>query len=420
MFGVALVFCLAGIPCAQTNPPAQDSFSSDKPTAPKPDRARTVKEDDGAKGTAKPARETARDLYKAGIKYAKAHLFRQAVQSFQEAIKYDPLFIDAYFALGHANIDLGNFNEAIAAYEKIIALDPQIIEAYTAIGQAYVKLKESGQLSDPTNESNVRATTAANEKSRSKETEVTTDELNKTRIYRVGVGDGLNVLLPGIKPEESVQLTVSNTGEIEHPVLGRSTKVAGLTTDEISLMFDSELKKTSLRTDAKPQVTVSDYNSHSILISGLVKEPGPKILRREALPLYVVLADSQPLPEAAFVTIISQRGNKTQTVDITNARETAMLVLPGDVLNVQAAAKQFVYVGGSVKSPGEIPFRSGLSLTQAIISAGGISDKCERAQVSRSKANGLLSSQEFKLKDIDKGKVPDPLVEPGDRILVLP
>src|SRR5262245_61877935 len=148
MFGVALVLCLSNSSPAQTDPRAQDSFSSDKSTAAKGDRARTVKEDDGAKGTSKPARETARDLYKAGIKYAKAHLFRQAVQSFQEAVKYDPLYIDAYFALGHANIDLGRFKDAISAYEKVLAIDPQIIEAYTAIGQAYVKLKESGQLAN--------------------------------------------------------------------------------------------------------------------------------------------------------------------------------------------------------------------------------------------------------------------------------
>ena len=39
-------------------------------------------------------------------------------------------------------------------------------------------------------------------------------------------------------------------------------------------------------------------SSHTILVSGLVKEPGPRIIKREAIPLYVVVADAQTLPEA--------------------------------------------------------------------------------------------------------------------------
>jgi protein involved in polysaccharide export with SLBB domain len=164
---------------------------------------------------------------------------------------------------------------------------------------------------------------------------------------------------------------------------------------------------------------VSDYNSHSVIVSGLVKEPGIKILRREAIPLYVVLADAQPLPEAALATVISQRGVKSRTVDIANPQGTASLVYPGDVVNVHAAAKQFVYVGGSVKTPGELLFRTGMTLTQAIIAAGGVTTKADHAQLTRGRGNDRLSAQEFKLKEIDRGKIPDPLLEPGDRIMVL-
>jgi protein involved in polysaccharide export with SLBB domain len=164
---------------------------------------------------------------------------------------------------------------------------------------------------------------------------------------------------------------------------------------------------------------VRDYNSHTILVSGLVKEPGTKILRREAIPLYVVLADAQPLPEAAQVTVISQHADKTRVVDLAKAEETSMLVLPSDVVSVGPAEKQFFYVGGEVKSPGELPFHKGLTLTQAIFSAGGVTLRGEKVQLSRGSGNGLLTLSEFKLKEINKGKVPDPLIEPGDRILVL-
>ena len=96
-----------------------------------------------------------------------------------------------------------------------------------------------------------------------------------------------------------------------------------------------------------------------------------------------------------------------------------MLVLPGDVVTVNPPVKQFFYVGGEVKSPGELQFHRGLTLTQAIFSAGGVTPRGEKVQLTRGRGNEVLSMKEFKLKAINKGSVPDPLVEPGDRILVL-
>jgi protein involved in polysaccharide export with SLBB domain len=220
--------------------------------------------------------------------------------------------------------------------------------------------------------------------------------------------------------EDSTLFTVSSSGQVEHPILGHAVKVLGLTTEEISDLVGAELKRRSIAGGANPEVGVRDYNSHTILVSGLVKEPGTKILRREAIPLYVVLADAQPLPEASLVTVISHQTVKSRTIEIADAEQTSMLVRPGDVVSVQPALKQFFYIGGEVKSPGELPFRHGLSLTQAILSAGGLTPRGGKVQLTRGSAEGFLTLQEFKLKEINKGKIPDPLIEPGDRITVLP
>jgi polysaccharide export outer membrane protein len=206
---------------------------------------------------------------------------------------------------------------------------------------------------------------------------------------------------------------------LEYPILGQPLKVLGLTTNEISENIGAELRRRAIGRESDPQVGVRDYNSHTILVSGLVKEPGTKILRREAIPLYVVLADAQPLPEAFQVTVISHHSDKARVVELSDAEQTSMLVLPGDVVSVGAAAKQFFYVGGEVKAPGEFSFHKGLSLTQAIFAAGGVTVRGEKVQLSRGAGDGLLTLSKFKLKDINNGKVPDPLIEPGDRITVL-
>ncbi len=368
----------------------------------------------------KTARENARRSYKAGVKYGRANLFRQALQSFQEALKQDPNYPEALYGLGRAYLDLGHFNEAVETFEKLLKLDPNSTDAYTGLGEAYAKLKNEKPGLQIQNNSSVAERVALPAKPEVIGTESSpAPESDLTGVYKIGIGDVLDIRIEGTPTLDSTLFTVSSTGTLEYPILGQPMKVLGLTTNQISETIGAELKRRAIGRDSEPQVGVRDYNSHTILVSGLVKEPGTKILRREAIPLYVVLADAQPLPEAAQVTVISQHADKTLVVDLAKAEETSMLVLPSDVVSVGPAEKQFFYVGGEVKSPGELPFHKGLTLTQAIFSAGGVTLRGEKVQLSRGSGNGLLTLSEFKLKEINKGKVPDPLIEPGDRILVL-
>jgi protein involved in polysaccharide export with SLBB domain len=407
---------------SKVNPASNLSSSPESPVDKRDSEKRDSQKTDAVKRVDKVAKDNAQRHYKAGVKYGRANLYRQALESFEQAIKYDPGFSDAYYGLGHANMDLGRYSEAVAAFEKVIKLDPGAIDAFTALGQAYAKLKEEKQSSKSTNTSAVgeRVGSGSPPERAPAPVENTDGGKDQTRIYRVGVGDVLDIRVAGSTTDESTLFTVSSNGQVEHPILGHGVKVSGLTTEEISELIGSELKRRSIRDGSNPEVGVRDYNSHTILVSGLVKEPGTKILRREAIPLYVVLADAQPLPEASVVVVISQQTAGSQTIDLANPQQTSILIRPGDVITVQPPLKQFFYIGGEVKSPGELPYRPGLSLTQAILTAGGVTPRGQKVQLTRGNGNGLLTLQEFKLKDINKGKTPDPVVEPGDRITVLP
>jgi protein involved in polysaccharide export with SLBB domain len=369
------------------------------------------------KTVSKAARENARQSYKAGINYSRGRLFRQAMLSFKQAIAYDPEYAAAYSGLGHAYFDLGRYEEAIVALEKAAKLNPQAVDIYTRLGQAYTKLKEEKAALRTTTDSVSSETEIPSIKPANEKTPVASDP---TQVYNVGIGDVLDIRIPGAVSNDSTLYVVTSSGQLDHPILGEPFKVLGLTTDDIAALLGAELKRRSIRDQSTLEVSVRDYNSHSILVSGLVKEPGTKIIRREAIPLYVVLADAQPLADAALVVVMSPHAAKSRTAELSDPEQTALLVRPGDVVTVRAAPKQFFYVGGNVKSPGEIPFRSGLTLTQAILSAGGVTLKGEKVQLTRGQGNDLLTMQEFKLKDINRGKIPDPLVEPGDRITVLP
>jgi len=99
----------------------------------------------------------------------------------------------------------------------------------------------------------------------------------------------------------------------------------------------------------------------------------------------------------------------------------ATLVMPGDIIKLSGgpiAARKFFYVGGDVGAPGEKAFREGMTLTQALLSAGGASPSGKTIKIARRNAGGFLSNKEYNLRSIEDGKTPDPVLEAGDRIEV--
>ncbi|MEK6337123.1 MAG: polysaccharide biosynthesis/export family protein [Acidobacteriota bacterium] len=239
-----------------------------------------------------------------------------------------------------------------------------------------------------------------------------------TTVYHVGIGDVLDIRLANLPTRESTLFTVLKNGALEYPLLNGPISVAGLTTQEIADLLSSEIK---VIRSARVSVTVRDFASHAVLVSGLVDSPGRKILRREALPLYAVLAEALPRAEATVVTIL--RGSKIETVAINNEAQMAMLIVSGDQIKVSGngvSARGFVYIGGDVASPGEKEFREGMTLTQALISAGGVSRSAKIVvKLARRNAGGFLTASEFNVQSIQDGKTQDPLLQAGDRIEVI-
>lgn len=235
-----------------------------------------------------------------------------------------------------------------------------------------------------------------------------------TSTYRVGVGDVLDIQLVGVATRESTLFTVIKGGALEYPLLSRTLNVAGLTTDEIARRLSSEIKVIQ---NARAIVRVRDYASHAVVITGLVNNPGRKVLRREATPLFAILAEALPRSEATIATIT--RDGREATVSLANSQELSTLVMSGDIVKISGAPKQFVYLGGDVASVGEKEFRDGMTLTQALLAAGGVPrDARSKVKIARRTSTGFLASEEHNLQAINEGKTPDPLLQPGDRIEV--
>jgi len=407
---------------------------------------------DTAERTVTPeAKAEAKRLYKEGVKYGLAGLFPQAVQVLERSVKLDPANANAHFALGHAYYDLKQYRNAIESLKMAVALDPKDAEARDRLGLARAMLWEQDnarltaerqktapkpepvaeQVSMTTKvppapmpeKTPIKTPEKPPEKVPEQPVEVSDDanaaanEVPLTKIYRVGPNDVLDIRIND-SASQSTLFTITAAGLLEHPMLSEPLAAGGLTTYEIGSRLESEIKRRALLENPKVSVGVRDYASHTILVSGLVKDSGTKILRREAIPLYVVVADAQPLPEAARVTVLRNETNQTFDVELTESSGMNMLVRTGDVITLHPSVTQFLYIGGEVKAPGEKTYRRGLTLTQAIIAAGGVTPKAKEARLGRDDGKGFLVVTRYKLKEIESGKVQDPAVKPGDRITI--
>jgi polysaccharide export outer membrane protein len=367
------------------------------------------------------ANAKAKKLYKTGIQYGNAGLFTQAAEMFRRALVLKPGYTDAYRSLGHAYIDLNQWESAIESLEQALMLDPKDKAARRMLDEARLKLtsasKDAAKPQQPVGSQVAMPVTAST--SPTSAANVSEDELALTKIYRVGPGDVLDVILGTAPTADSNGTTITTSGLLVHSNLIEPLPVAGLTIEEIVAKFKSALKPQASTVNASVSIGIREYVSHAILVSGLVKDPGTKILQREAIPLAAVVADAQPLPEAGRVTVVRNQSNESFTVDLSQPAEMSMLIHSGDVVTLQATPTQFFYVAGEVKAPGEKNFRRGLTLTQAIFIAGGPTGKPKEARISRDDGKGFLTVTRYKLEEIDSGKLPDPLIQAGDRIMVV-
>jgi protein involved in polysaccharide export with SLBB domain len=139
------------------------------------------------------------------------------------------------------------------------------------------------------------------------------------------------------------------------------------------------------------------------------------------MPVYALLAEASVRSEATTLTIV-HNGKEGPALALKDDQAMAVLVFAGDIVRISSsdtATRQYVYVGGNLVSPGEKSFRQGMTLTQALLSAGATSATAKTVKVARRNSSGFLSTSEYDLRLIEQGKMPDPLIQAGDRIEVI-
>lgn len=105
--------------------------------------------------------------------------------------------------------------------------------------------------------------------------------------------------------------------------------------------------------------------------------------------------------------------------DVTRRLAAAGLKNPVVSVNISEYASHLVTVEGSVSAPGVYAFQPGARLSSALAYAGGMSRVAKTSQliVFREAPEGIMVAK-FDYGQINEGKMIDPLLQPGDRVVI--
>jgi polysaccharide export outer membrane protein len=233
--------------------------------------------------------------------------------------------------------------------------------------------------------------------------------------YVVGPTDTLSITVVG-EPDLTNKYRVDTDGTITMPYIGRQS-AAGSTVVELQAKITSLLKDGYLQ---NPQVLidVDVYKARSVLVVGEVRTPGKVQLTGLTMSLLeaLALAGSPTSAAANEVIVVHQPRPGEPAKEITVNRKDLELgragldvtLQDGDLINVPTA-KRF-WVSGQVKNPGNYVLDTGTTVAQALILAGGLTERGSdrRLTVIRT-LNGKIVEVSAKMDD---------KVQPNDEIKV--
>lgn len=237
----------------------------------------------------------------------------------------------------------------------------------------------------------------------------------ETGDYRLGPRDVLEVAIYG-EPTLSGPVTLDERGSAALAHVG-SVPLDGMTPEQAALRI-REAYMGGWLVDPSVTVRVTTYRAQKVEVYGAVKKPGPYYLQGETT-LREVLGEAGWVDSTKATRRVEvRRANGERVVvsidDLMAATAVANLVLaPGDVVDV--AQDVFVYVSGSVKSPGDVAFVEGMTATVAVTEAGGWTNTAALGN-----AYVLRGTERIRvnLRSIHRGKQADLALHAGDRLVI--
>jgi polysaccharide biosynthesis/export protein len=246
--------------------------------------------------------------------------------------------------------------------------------------------------------------------------------------YLVGPQDVLSLIVFNDDTLSRPALVVDTDGTIDCPYIGRQ-KVSGMTTRQIEETLrrllgprrDDQGKIVGgYLTNPNINVSVKDFRSQRVNVMGAVRIPGYVELQGDPTLTRALSQAGYPTPESGSYVQITHEDARSGAAgeevpseriprqDIENGRASRIRLRAGDLVFVPPADRFFI--SGEVKNVGQLVLSQATTVQQAIIMAGGLTD---RANGSRVRIRRVVNGKTIEIKAKDST-----LVAPGDTITV--
>lgn len=234
--------------------------------------------------------------------------------------------------------------------------------------------------------------------------------------YRIGVGDVLYVAVYKNQDLTS-EYTVSPEGTIKLPLVG-DLPAAGWTENNLAARLTEILAKDFL-VDPQVSVTVRTYQSQFIYVTGAVSQ-SRRVSLRPGLTMKGVLAEAGiALAPGQSIVLKPAAGSAGKPVTLAEDdldEENAPVPRDGDVVTVQE--RPSVLIQGEVRRAGRFPLEPGMTLLEALAVAEGTTEWAHMGDVRIRRKDGQPGEIRANLKRIVDQKDPDPVLRPGDMVIV--
>lgn len=241
--------------------------------------------------------------------------------------------------------------------------------------------------------------------------------------YHIGPLDLLDIKV--LRADDlSRTVRVDARGNISLPLIG-VVHAAGLTGYELERSVAEKLGKDYLQ-DPQVSVFIKEFTSQRVTVQGVVKRAGVYDFQGQATLLQAISMGGgldEKADESAVKVIRQQSDGSTETMvfDLVAIRQGSTpnpLLKGGDI--VVADEAQPVTVEGMVSRPGVFYPRGHATLMQLISQAGGLQELADSSAIKVFSINERKEkiTLEYDIDKIRQGQLQDPLVHPGDVVVV--
>jgi polysaccharide export outer membrane protein len=223
----------------------------------------------------------------------------------------------------------------------------------------------------------------------------------------LGPGDVVRITVYQ-NPDLNTETRISEVGSINFPLIGQ-VPLSGSTLTQGEQAIAKKLRDGGFV--LRPQVSMQlvSIRSNQISILGQVNKPGryPIDLAGSRVSEMVAQAGGVLPSGADVVTLVGSRNGNPIKMDIdlpaimqAGKNELDVTVENGDIIYVDRAPVAYIY--GEVQRPGPLRIERGMTLLQALASAGGVTARgTEKGiRVTRREGNGTVHVSEMRMNDL--------------------